>query len=1413
MRLLQRSNTGEFSLTEDFIGSKPIPPYAILSHTWENGEEVTFRDMMDGTGKDKTGYNKIRFCGEQADRDGYRYFWVDTCAIDKSSSAELQEAINSMFRWYRNAEKCYVYLSDVHYDSSDVHYGSSDRNDECLRRWKPAFKKSRWFTRGWTLQELIAPSSVEFFSKEGAYLGNKQSLEQTVHELTGIAVEALRGRPLSQFKKDERLSWAAKRQTTREEDNAYCLLGIFDIYMPLIYGEGRENALARLQEHVEKRENALAQLDQHGERISEDMILALHNDQRRILLDSLRFDQIDARQMTIKNAHVKTCRWLLAKPEYIDWLDTTKQGEHHGFLWIKGKPGTGKSTLMKFALANARKKMKDRIIISFFFNARGEDIEKSTIGTYQSLLLQLLEQVPTLQCGVDLVGFSSSSIRPNQQWGIESLKLLLEQAIQSLGHSSIVCFIDALDECEEEQVRDMIQFFERVCERSASAGISFQVCFSSRHYPHITIRKGLSLVLEGQEGHSQDIANYLESELTIGKSKIAQQIRSELQEKAAGVFMWVVLVVGILNKEHDRGRIHTLRRRLQEIPGDLHKLFQEILTRDSYNRGELLLCIQWVLFAKQPLTPEQLYFAVLSGVEPEVSEWDPDEVTKDAISLFILDCSKGLAEITTSKNRTVQFIHESVRDFLLKENGLGDVWPNLKSNLQGQSHEQLKKCCLTYMDMDLSALEIPITLPKASSHQAAELRKSANDMFPFLEYAVQNVLHHADLAEGSGIAQGNFILSFPRFSWIKLDNLFEKHEIRRHTEGMNLLYVLGERNLSSLIRAYPSAISCLEVGDERYGPPLFAALATRSEEAFHAFVAAISKDQLPGSSFDEVQAHCYKDRGDQILGRNFQFSNRRSVLSYLAELGNEAIVKWLLSTGKFNVDAKEKNGQTPLSRAAENGHEAVVKLLLSTGKVDVNAKDNYGLTPLSRAAENGQEAVLKLMLSTGKADVSEKGNNNGQTSLSLGAERGHEAVVKLLLSTGKVDVNAKDKDGQTPLSRAAENGHEAVVKLLLSTGKVDVNAKDKDGQTPFWWAARNGHEAVVKLLLSTGKVDVDAKDKDGRTPFSLAAVKGREAVVKLLLSAGKVDVDAKDKDGRTPFLLATISGGEAVVRLLLSAGKVDVDAKDKDGRTPFSWAARIGHETVVKLLLSTGKVDVDAKDKDGRTPLWWAAMNGRKAVVKLLLSTGKVNVNAKDNEYERTPLSWAAEKGHEAVVKLLLSTGKVDVDAKGKEGSTPLLRAAHKGHKAIVKLLLSTGKVNVNAKDNRYEQTPLSLAAEKGHKAVVKLLLSTGKVDVDTKDEEGRTPLSRAADHGYEAITKLLLSTDKVDVDAKDNDGWTPLARAVVLRREAIVKLLLSTGKVDVDAEDMRGRTPLSWASENGPEAIVKLLRAYRLQS
>ena len=246
MRLLKCDKPGEFSLTDNLVDNA-IPRYAILSHRWgADAEEVSFNDMVDGTGTSKPGYDKIRFCGEQAGRDDLRYFWIDTCCIDKSNSTELQAAINSMFRWYRNAAKCYVYLADV----SRLALGTDSKPSQ--PPWESSFRKSGWFTRGWTLQELVAPTLVDFFSKEGERLGNKRSLEGQICEVTGIPAKALRGSALSDFSVPERMSWAKTRDTTHKEDKAYSLLGIFNVHMPLIYGEGGENAFKRLREEIEK---------------------------------------------------------------------------------------------------------------------------------------------------------------------------------------------------------------------------------------------------------------------------------------------------------------------------------------------------------------------------------------------------------------------------------------------------------------------------------------------------------------------------------------------------------------------------------------------------------------------------------------------------------------------------------------------------------------------------------------------------------------------------------------------------------------------------------------------------------------------------------------------------------------------------------------------------------------------------------------------------------------------------------------------------------------------------------------------------------------------------------------------------------------------------------------------------------
>lgn len=216
---------------ERFIGAK-VPRYAILSHTWGK-DEVLFEHIKADTARERKAFPKVRSAALQARLDRYRYIWVDTCCINSDSSAELQEAINSMYKWYAKAEVCYAYLVDV----------------ENLRD----FESSRWFTRGWTLQELLAPMEMTFYQKKWHCLGDREDLARSITKCTGIGSDFLCGSPpLRAAPVSMRMSWMAKRDTTREEDIAYCLLGLFDINMTMLYGEGGRKAFIRLQEEIMK---------------------------------------------------------------------------------------------------------------------------------------------------------------------------------------------------------------------------------------------------------------------------------------------------------------------------------------------------------------------------------------------------------------------------------------------------------------------------------------------------------------------------------------------------------------------------------------------------------------------------------------------------------------------------------------------------------------------------------------------------------------------------------------------------------------------------------------------------------------------------------------------------------------------------------------------------------------------------------------------------------------------------------------------------------------------------------------------------------------------------------------------------------------------------------------------------------
>ncbi|KAL9036692.1 MAG: hypothetical protein Q9180_004151 [Flavoplaca navasiana] len=1016
------------------------------------------------------------------------------------------------------------------------------------------------------------------------------------------------------------------------------------------------------------------------------------------------FRAIDARYATIKPAHAKTCKWLLQRSEYRDWLDVAKISAHHGLLWIKGKPGSGKSTLLKFVVQSVRKGMRTAIVICFFFNARGEDLEKSTLGMYRSLLSQLLRAFTDIQDILD--NFKSGQDAETFDWQIHSLQTLFAAAIRRLGERHLICFIDALDESNEDQIRDLVVFLEELGRPTATSPTNFRVCLSSRHYPHISIGKAIEMKLEGQEGHDQDIASFLSSELKAGSGKVFETIKNEILDRASGVFLWVALVVQILNKEYDHGRIHALRKRLKEIPDGLDRLFEDILTRDNSHFEELILCLQWILYAQHPLRREELYYAILSGTDAEaLTPWDPELVTAQDMDKFILSSSKGLAETTKSKSQTVQFIHESVRDYLLGKNGIN----RLRNELDlGQSHERLRHCCCIYMDIDISEdLFHDRELPKASTDEGKELRTQVTARYPLLQYSVHNVLFHADNASRHSISQELFLQRFPMDRWILLENVFERYQIRRRNNDhrSSLMFITTVNSLADLTRTLVQSYLKHSNHDDRYFSVTLAAVL---------FDHRISEDTikarfLPFRQDDEGYQNAIKFIVESWP--SFLASKTSGFLPWAASSGLATIFRSLSDIdviGTYIYDRKDAHGRTLLALAAHNGHHATVELLLAH-KANSNILDKERKELLFIAVANGDEAMVKLLL------VDEAACNfrdkEGRTPLMIAVSNGDEALVKLLL-VDEAACNIRDKEGRTPLMIAVSNGDEALVKLLL-VNEAACNIRDKEGRTPLMIAVSNGDEALVKLLLFN-KGTLNPPDKIGR------------ALVDLLLGDPVVLGHGED----SPLDISSENGYEAF-RLLIAN---EADLKIASAHGLLGIAAKSGFEAFVKLLLEHG-ADPNTRELLGDSPMWIAAKNGRAGVMKLLIEYGAVT-----DELREVPLYDAISAGYEGVVELLLAS-EAGSAYRSQDLTGFLNVAARKAHGGIFKLLLDH-IAGLDSQDGS-RNTALTYAASAGHEAVVELLLSSA-ANSDHQGGYSRRDLDDAARHaascGHLAIVDLLLA-------------------------------------------------------------------------
>ncbi|RYP38348.1 hypothetical protein DL767_002588 [Monosporascus sp. MG133] len=620
MRLLERDDTGGIHLTEDLLNDR-IPPYAILSHTWGT-EEVLFKDLMGGTGKNKAGYVKIRFCGDQAWRDGLKFFWVDTCCIDKSNSTELQEAINSMFRWYRNAAKCYVYLVDVSTPAHDV--------DKSI--WEPAFRTSRWFTRGWTLQELIAPTSVEFFSREEVRLGDRRSLERAIHDVTGIPLEALRGGRQSDFGVHERMAWIEKRNTTREEDMAYSLFGIFDVQLPLLYGEGKEKALERLREKIGKDNGCLADL-----RVTDP-----RHDKKRI--------------ETAKGGLLRdSYRWVLNNVQFQQWRD----GEDNQLLWIKGDPGKGK-TMLLCGIIDELKMSAPFSLLSFFFCEATDSRINNATAVLRGLIYLLVSQQPALISHVrqqyDLAG--KRVFEDTNAWVV--LREIFTAILQDPMLRMTYLIIDALDEC----LTDLPRLLDLVAQVScASPCVKWIV--SSRNWPQIEEQLAMApqnarLSLElNAESVATAVNTYIHhkvlhlSHLKKYDSEIKTAVGAYLSSNANGTFLWVALVCQALADPKVRKR-HTLTK-LRTFPPGLDYLYAQMMEQIGQSE-DADLCKQILAvttIVRRPISLRELTTLVEM----------PKNISDDLES--VEEIIKVCGSFLTLREQIIYFVHQSAKDFLL----------------------------------------------------------------------------------------------------------------------------------------------------------------------------------------------------------------------------------------------------------------------------------------------------------------------------------------------------------------------------------------------------------------------------------------------------------------------------------------------------------------------------------------------------------------------------------------------------------------------------------------------------------------------------------------------------------------------------------------------------------------------------
>ena len=330
----------------------------------------------------------------------------------------------------------------------------------------------------------------------------------------------------------------------------------------------------------------------------------------------LPFEDMNSRQQSIETPLDGTCEWLFENASYKDWWSRINMDHHRGFLWLKGKPGCGKSTLLNAAMKRIKlsQDLGDHIVASFFFNARGKDLEHNMSGMLRSLLYQLFRQAPSLLFQLNIqdelientesLEFRLSEDRLKSCFRRLFIKRIGTTASMDQLERRIILFVDALDECDQKHMREVAYLFADISESAYSSGMILNICISSRPFPDVTLTHCSEVSVHG---HNQiDIDHYIDQSLAVAMNRGSidfKILKGNILDKAAGVFLWVVLVVDMVLKDRDCGRsMSYLTKRIQMVPQALEGLFKELLTSPFEDDARLAVhFFQWVLLSRGPL--------------------------------------------------------------------------------------------------------------------------------------------------------------------------------------------------------------------------------------------------------------------------------------------------------------------------------------------------------------------------------------------------------------------------------------------------------------------------------------------------------------------------------------------------------------------------------------------------------------------------------------------------------------------------------------------------------------------------------------------------------------------------------------------------------------------------------------------